>query len=45
MLIMEGKDEEMEVNVDTQQDDESTWMESDQVMEDINEPNFKQVIH
>lgn len=42
---MEGKDEEMEVNVDTQQDDESTWMESDQVMEDINEPNFKQVIH
>lgn len=44
MLIMEGRDEEMEADVATQQDDESTWMESDQVMKDRNEPNFEQII-
>jgi hypothetical protein len=37
---MEGGDKEMEVDVTTQQDDESTQTKSDQVMKDRSEPTW-----
>ncbi len=40
---MEGGDEDMEINVITQQDDELIKIECDQFMEDQNEPNFELV--
>ncbi len=40
---MEGGDEDMEIDVITQQDNESIRMENDQFMEDQSEPNFEQV--
>ncbi len=40
---MERKDEEMDTDVTTQQDDNSIRMESDQIREDRNEHDFKQV--
>lgn len=42
---MEGRNEEIEANVTTQQDDGSIQMESDQVMEDINKHDFEHVIN
>jgi hypothetical protein len=41
---MEGGDEDMESDVTTQQDDELIRMESDQFMEDQNEPSFEQTM-
>jgi len=41
IMIMEGGDKDMEVDVTTQHDDESIRMESDQFMEDINEHDFE----
>ncbi len=38
---MEGSDENMEVDVTTQQNDESIKMKSDQFMEDQNELDFE----
>jgi hypothetical protein len=43
IMIMEGGDEDMETNVITQRDDELIRIESDQFMEDRNEPNFEHV--
>ncbi len=42
-MIMEGVDEDMEADVITQHDDESTKMGSDQFMEDRSEFDFEQV--
>jgi len=41
---MEGRDEEMEVDVTTQQGDEFIWIKSDQPMEDKSEHDSEQVI-
>jgi hypothetical protein len=43
MLIMEGRDEEMDIDVTTQQDDNSIPMGNDQIMEDKSEHDSKQV--
>jgi hypothetical protein len=43
MLMMEGRDKEMDTNFTTQQDDNSIRMRSDQVMEDKSEHDFEQV--
>ncbi len=40
---MEGGDEKMEVNVTTQQDDESIWIENDQPMEDKSKHDYEHV--
>jgi hypothetical protein len=45
MLIMEGRDEKMEVNVTMQQEDHSIQMESDQIMEDISKHDSEHVIN
>jgi hypothetical protein len=42
-MIMEGGDEDMEVDVTTQHDDESIKTESDQFMEDKSKHDFEQV--
>jgi hypothetical protein len=40
---MEGGDEKMEADATTQHDDDSIWIESDQVMEDRSEHDSKHV--
>ncbi len=40
-MVMEGGDEDMEINVTTHQDDESIRTKSDQFMEDRNELDFE----
>jgi hypothetical protein len=42
---MEQRDEKIEANVITQQDDDSIQTESDQVMEDISKHDFEHVIN
>ncbi len=42
-MVMEGGDEDMEVDVTTQQGDKSIRIESDQFIEDWIEPNFEQI--
>lgn len=37
---MEGRDEEMEIDITTQHDDESVWIKNDKVVEDRSELNF-----
>jgi hypothetical protein len=37
---MEGRDEEMEIDITTQHDDESVRINNDKVVEDRSEPNF-----
>ncbi len=44
-MVMEGGDEDMEVDVTTQQDDKSIRMKSDQFMEEQNELDFEQVLN
>jgi hypothetical protein len=40
-MVVEGGDEDMEVDVTTQQNDESIRMKNDQFMEDRNELDFE----
>jgi hypothetical protein len=42
---MEGRDEDMEVDVTTQQDDESIRTKSDQFTEERSETNFEHVFN
>jgi hypothetical protein len=42
-MIMEGGEEDVEINVTMQHDDELIRMKSDQFMEDRNELDFEQV--
>jgi hypothetical protein len=42
---MEGGDEDMEVDVTTQQDDESIRTKNDQFMEEQSETNFEHVFY
>jgi hypothetical protein len=43
MLIMEGKDKKMDINVTTQQDDNSIRTKSDQITKDRSEHDYEQV--
>ncbi len=43
IMVMEGGDEDMEVDVTTQQGDKSIRIESDQFIEDQIEPDFEQI--
>jgi len=43
VLIMEGINEKMEVDVTTQQDDESIWIENDQPMENKSKHDYEHV--
>jgi hypothetical protein len=42
-MVMEGGDVDMEAGITTQHDDELIKRESDQFMEERNEPDFEQV--
>jgi hypothetical protein len=42
-MVMEGGDEDMEVDITTQQNDESIMTKSDQLVEEQSELDFKQV--
>jgi hypothetical protein len=44
-MIMEGGDNDMEIDVTTQHDNESIRMENGQFMEDRNEHDFEQVLN
>ncbi len=44
-MVMEGGDDDMEVDVTTQQDDESIKTKSDQFMEEWSETNFEHVFN
>ncbi len=43
IMVMEGGDEDMEVDITTQQNDESIMTKSDQLVEEQSELDFKQV--
>jgi hypothetical protein len=45
IVVMECNDEDMEVDVTTQQDDESIKTKSDQFMEEQSETNFEHVFN
>lgn len=45
IMVMEGGDDDMEVDVTTQQDDESIKTKSDQFMEEWSETNFEHVFN